>query len=103
MVKVKLEQVLDVQVRNAIAIGKHERFIIAQPALEPLQPSPGLRVQAGIYKVDFPLGLIASIADRGFPGGQVDRDVVVERVEVQELLLDRFALVPQGDNKLGDP
>jgi hypothetical protein len=52
--------------------------------------------------MDLPARL-ASVVHHRTAGCQVERDVVVQRVEVEEILLDHLALVAERDDELVDP
>src|SRR5688572_20449417 len=67
-----------------------------------LQATSGLRFVAGVDQVDEPGRLLAPMSLR-LAGAQIDRDIVVEREEVEEVLLDDFALVAEGDDEFLEP
>jgi hypothetical protein len=77
----KLEQRLNVQVGDTIAVCKEERFILLKPAIKPFKTSAGLGVQTGVHQVHFPVGLMAVFVNRCSATFQVNGEVVVDGVE----------------------
>ena len=59
-------------------------------------------MQSRVDDVDFPVRLVP-VVDDGLPVGQVDEDVVVQCIEVEEIVLDVFGLVPCCDDELVHP
>src|SRR5690242_5181802 len=57
---------------------------------------------ASVDQVNEPWRLLAVVHLR-IARTEVDRDVVVEREEVEEVLLDNFALVAEGDDEFLEP
>src|SRR5262249_12489672 len=69
-----------------------------QPGLEPLEPAPGVRVQAGVEQVHDPIFTI-SLVVLYFTAAQVDRHTPREPVIVHEVALDNLALVAKCDQE----
>jgi hypothetical protein len=97
---VEPDQVLDVDLRDAVAIG-HAEGLVAEIVAQAPQPAAGLSLQASVHQRHAP-GLRA--ADMG-------RDIVLRIVEghvghvqpvVREELLDHVALVAERENELVD-
>ena len=97
----KLEHGMEVDIGYAVAVREHESFILIQPRSQSLQPAAGLGVQSRIDQMNLPVRLIA-VMDSRFAGAQIDRDIVIEGVEVEEIFFDDFRFVSQSDNKLVD-
>ena len=97
---VEVEQLRDVHVGDAVAVGQHER-VVAHVLPHPLDPAAGLRLGAGVDQRHAPrLG-----------GVLVDHHGVVAHVEghvghvqevVGEVLLDDVALVAQADHEVAE-
>ena len=95
------EQVVEVQVGDAVAVGQHERSA-RQPGLQPVDAAAGHRVGAGIHQVEFPgLAVRAVAIDRPCPG--VERHAARERGVIEEIPLDHIAPVAERDEELGEP
>src|ERR1700744_3518645 len=93
----KLEQIVQVDVRNAVAPGEHES-LIAHVGSQPLDAAAGLRLHTGIDQVDGPVGN-DSAAHFDFAGFERDAQIAVQRAIVQHVFLDHFTLVTQGDRE----
>ena len=57
---VKLEQLIEIHIRNAIAPGQHKRFI-SYAGGEPLDATSGLGVLPGFHQVNDPVKLVHSV------------------------------------------
>src|ERR1017187_4323270 len=68
---------------------------------EPLKPPAGIGIEAGVHKMDLPLRLVA-LVDTHLAGCEVNGHIVVERMEVQKVILDDLAPVPEGNDELSD-
>lgn len=95
---VEFYQSRDIEIRDSVAVSQHERLVFVQPLLQALDATPGLSVKAGVDEMDFPVGVFAVMKD-GFTGGQIDRNIVVERKEVEKVVFDNFLLVSKRDNE----
>src|SRR5690606_16172845 len=84
--------------RHSVPVGEHERFVVHPPS-EPLDPAPRVGLLPRVHQVELP-GRLISLVDDGAALDQIDRDVVVECVEVEEILLDDLALVSQRNDEL---
>src|SRR6185437_10109744 len=47
------QQILNVNISDAVSIGEHKRLIGRQPLAKTPQPSAGLSLQPGVYQVNF--------------------------------------------------
>ena len=99
---VEPQQRADVDVGDAVAVRRHEHRVVAQPAR---RCASGGRRSACSDPVStrwtFQRGALPSWTVV-LAAGQVDRDAVVERVEVQEVLLDDLRPVAERDDELVD-
>jgi hypothetical protein len=92
----------EVEIRYPISIGEHEGLVVREPVSESFQPSAGLRVESGVDEVNGPGGPVPASMKGGCSRCQIDGDIVVDRVEVQKVLLDHFRAVAKGDDELVD-
>ncbi len=95
---VKRQQGRNVEIRNAIAVSKHEGLVICEPAPQALEPPARLGVEPRVDQMDMPIDLTA-VVNGGLAACQIDREVIIQRVIVEEIPFDDFSLVPQGNNK----
>ncbi len=98
LVSMKANQLVEVDVRDTIAISHHERLTVEVLA-HPLQSPCRLRGHAGVHERDSPL-----VADalQWLDGvvGEVDGDVGSHVERFGEVLLDVLALVSEADDEL---
>ena len=96
------EQVTEVDVGKAVAVGHHEAFV-ADVALDALDASGGEGVIAGVGDRHDPVGFEVGIVD--LEAGAVtkgDGEVGVQGGVVEEVGLDLLTLVAGADDELGD-
>jgi hypothetical protein len=98
---VKAEERVEVDVGDAVPVGEEERLRRIEPAAQALQAPAGLRVEPGLDEVHLPPRLVAFVDD-GLPAGEVDGEIVVERIEIEEVLLHDLGLVAERDDELRD-
>ncbi len=97
---VKAEQLPDVDVADAVAVG-HAEVGIADIAAHPLEPAPGHRVLARVHQRHAPgLDVLLVHLHRVVP--HVERDVRHVQEVIGEVLLDHVALVAAADDELVD-
>src|SRR5262249_48224047 len=97
---VKVDQVANVDVGDAISVGEKERFA-ADPVAKTLDAAAGIGVKPGIYQVHAPARLLLVVHD-GFAAAKVDGEVVIQGVKVQEVVFNALALVTEGHDELGE-
>ena len=83
---VEREQLVEVDVRDAVSPGQHER-LVAQERAEALDATAGQGVATGLDQVEAPLLLLVPVA-LDAPLTEVDGEVPRERGVVGEVLLD---------------
>ena len=98
---VKGDQLADVHVGDAVAVGQHERRA-ADPGPEPAEPAAGLGLEAGVHEMHPPV-VAGVVVEDGRAVAEVDRDVAVEPVKVEEVLLHHLGLVAEGEDELPEP
>src|SRR5439155_17217813 len=94
---VEVDEPPEVDVRDAVAVGHHER--LAEPGREPLQAPRGLGLDPRVEQVDEPV-VLCSAVNLEFAVGDVEAEVVAEVVVVEEVVLDDVGLVAEGDDEL---
>ena len=94
----KSQQGCEIQIGNAVAVCQHKGLVLSEPVLKPLDASAGLGVQSSIDQVNFPVRLRA-VVEGCFAGGEIQGDIIVQRVEIQKILLDDLLLVAKSDDK----
>ena len=97
---VELDQLAAADVGDAVAVGEHERAV-AEPGLEPLDPTARLRRDAGVDEVDLPV-LVAAVVDVDLPAADVDREVVPQVVVVEEVVLHDLGPVAERDDEVAE-
>ncbi len=93
----ELDQLGDIDVADAVAVGEHER-LGADVLGQALHPAPGLRVRTGIQQMDHPVFAVTAVG-RDLAGIQLDGQAARPVVVVEEVVLDLLALVAQGDDE----
>jgi hypothetical protein len=58
---VEFQKPRDVYIGDSVAVSEHEDRIVLDPFFQPFETPSGLDIQAGVYDVDGPVGLIASV------------------------------------------
>ena len=96
---VEREQLLDVHVLHAVAIGHHERAV-AEVRRERFEPAAGLRVQAGVDQVDGPVAFVAVAVAHHVAAAELDRQVVGELAVFDDVSLDVLRPCSPGDDEL---
>ena len=76
------QQRANVHVSDAVTVSRHEHRVVAEPAPDPLESAASLSVQPGIDNYS-PAWRVALMDSRA-PARQIDRDAVVERVELRK-------------------
>ena len=97
----ELEQLGDVDVRDPVAIGEHERAVV-QPRPQPAHAPSRVRIAAGVHEMDPPtLGELLGGTD--LPVGEIDGHRPGHQRVVEEVALDDLALVAERDAELVKP
>src|SRR5712691_9750089 len=97
----ELDDLLDVDIRNAVAIG-HQKCLATDPRREAFDAPTGLRFQPGVHQVDRPVFSV-TIMHFQFPRAEMDRQIVPHVVVVLKVALDKVPFVPERDKELGEP
>jgi hypothetical protein len=99
------DEVRQVDVGQAVAVGRHEHLVVAEVGLNELQALTDRRPHPRVGERDPPLAAVAvQDLDLGVCSVSVEDEIVEQRlVVVQEVLLDHVALVAQAENELVVP
>ena len=97
---VERDELGDVDVGDAVAVGEHERLVAASQRLEPLDAPARLRLDAGVDEVDPPVSRARRRGTSTCPAADVDREVVAQVVVVEEVVLDDLGPVAERDDEL---
>ncbi len=85
MAFVKVDQTMDVDVAQAVAIGQKERVIVRQVAIDALQTASSHRIQAGFGERDSEVLLLVSAHELDVRlASQGDAEVIVHGFVIQE-------------------
>lgn len=101
MAFVKIDQLLDINIPDAIPVGKHEGFI-AHVRLDPFHATAGHRFQTGIHQGDLPGFSLLVMDDLLTVVGKVKGDITMMQKIMGEIFLDHITLIPQADDELID-
>lgn len=94
------EQLFQIHVGNAVAVGEHER-LIADVLLHALHAAAGHGIQAGIHHRDAPrLGMVLVDNHLVFAVGEVICNIGGVQEIIREILLDHMLLIPGADHKI---
>ena len=91
----------DIEVCDAVTVGKHEGLVVLEPLLHALQTPTCLGVQPGVNQVHFP-GEVVSPVDNGLPCRQIDSEIVIDGIKVQKVFFNNFRLIPKRNDELMD-
>jgi hypothetical protein len=69
------------------------------PILQTPQAFPGLGAHTGVHEVHLPIHRLLTVMDRRQSTSKINRDVFVEGIEVEEVLLDHFPLVAERNDE----
>ena len=98
---VKFHQSIQVNVGEAVAVSHKERPV-GNFRSEAFHPSAGQGVSAGVDQMHGPIFRFAAVALE-FAVGELERHVSAEPAAVEEVALDVFAAVTEGDNEFAVP
>ncbi len=101
-IAVTVQQRMEVDIGNTVAIGHHERFV-PDIFLHTLDPAAGLRVQAGVYQCNFPRFRDIIMNGHPVPVGKIESHVRAVQVILREILLNQIPLVAAADDKFIEP
>ena len=94
------EQLLQVHVGNAVAVGEHER-LIADILLHALHAAAGHGIKAGVHHRDAPrLGMVLVDNHLVFAVREVICNVGGMQEIICKILLDHMLLIPGADHKI---
>ena len=100
---VEREQLADVDVGEAVAVGREEALPV-DVLLDPRDAAAGRRLGAGVDHRDHPVGLEVGVVVLDLVGApEPDREVVGPRLVVEEVVADHVAAVADGHDELDDP
>ena len=99
----EVQQRPDVDVADAVAVGQHEALLVAQVGGKPAEPAARHRLLAGFDEGDAPIRFFVG---GGQPldalGAELHREVAVQQVVVEEVVLDHLALVAKREDEIGE-
>ena len=96
---VELHECLDVDVCNSITVCKDKRLVFFKPLLQTPQAPSGLGVHTGIHEMHLPVLMLLTVMDRRLSTSKINRNIFVEGIEIEEILLDHLALVSERNDK----
>src|SRR3954468_2762643 len=99
---VELEQTAQVDVRDAVAVGEHERPVVEERQRASDAPA-GRRLEPRLHQVDLPVELCAVVVEDDVAALEVDREAVRHRPIVHDEVLDDVALVAERQHELLEP
>src|ERR1035437_8550745 len=99
---VKLEEGGNVDIRQPVAIRQHESLGV-QVACNSPQPASGHRLlpRLGETNLEVLLGMLIVKTNRIF-SSEADREIVIHRLIIEEVLLDHVAPVPQTKHEVAE-
>src|SRR6267143_3905229 len=97
----EVEQVADVDVAQAVAVGKQERVVVLEIAGNALQATTGLGFEAGIGEGDGKILFVVSTHELDLRfAAKADSEVTIHGFVVQEVVLDHVATISEAENEL---
>src|SRR6266403_3636901 len=97
----KVEQAADVDVAEAVAIGKQERVVVVEIAGNALQAATGLGFEASVGKSDGKILFVVSAHELDLRfAAKANLEVTIHGFVVQEVILDHVAAVSEAEDKL---
>src|SRR6266853_6089005 len=97
----KVEQAADVDVAQAVAVGKQERVVVFEIAGNALQAATGLGFEAGVGKSDGKILFVVSAHELDLRlAAEANLEVTIHGFVVQEVILDHVAAIPEAENEL---
>src|SRR6267378_2339123 len=97
----KVKQAADVDVAQAVAVGKQERVVVLEIAGNALQATTGLGFEAGIGEGDGKILFVVSAHELDLRfAAKTNSEVTVHGFVVQEVILDHVAAISEAEDKL---
>src|SRR6267378_5324570 len=97
----KVEQAADVDVAEAVAVGKQERVVVLEIAGNTLQAATGLGFEAGVGKSDGKILFVVSAHELDVRfAAKANLEVTIHGFVVQEVILDHVAAISEAENEL---
>src|SRR5580700_3206518 len=97
----EVEQAIDIDVANAVAVGKQKRVVVFEIPGNALQPATSHCFEAGVGKSDSEILFLMSAHEFDMRlASKADLEVAIHSFVIQKVVLDHVAAISEAQNEL---